>query len=249
MELKQYLTEAEKQYHLRLKTIIPLDDEVMDKIEACVAKYNPLTISSPKKTILQQVPLDFPNVTAAEVYIVDMSFGLPAAPHVLRADIRKVLDAPENYVFVRTQNEPGEIETARLNALADMELEADRRGLKPADVLSDPHYSEADHDAPELYGSNYNAALLDYLGKIETERHEAVTRVEQAPFHWLPLADHVNYNKDIKDAPFVGKPKGSPVITQSILGSQSNHGKIRRPYIDSKGNRVVLTRDLTGGST
>ena len=41
-----------------------------------------------------------------------MSFALPAAPHVLRADVRKALDAPENYVFVRNRNEPGEWQTA-----------------------------------------------------------------------------------------------------------------------------------------
>jgi len=98
MELKQYLTETEKQYNLRLKTIVPLDDGLMDRIETCVARYNPVSVSRPKKTILQRTPLDFPNVTCAEVYIVDMTFSLPTAPHVLRADIRKLLDAPENYL-------------------------------------------------------------------------------------------------------------------------------------------------------
>ena len=132
MALKQYINEAEKQYNLRLKTIVPLDDSVMDRIENYLVKYNPLSISRPNKTILQREPLDFPNVDAAEVYIVDMTFGLPAAPHVIRADLRKLLDAPENFVFVRNRNEPGEIESERLNALADIELEAAKRGLKPA---------------------------------------------------------------------------------------------------------------------
>ena len=34
MAIKKYLTESEKRYYLRLKTIVPLDDEAMDKIEA-----------------------------------------------------------------------------------------------------------------------------------------------------------------------------------------------------------------------
>jgi hypothetical protein len=250
MDLQQYLTETEKQYHLRLKTIVPIDDSVMDKIENYLAKYKPLDVSRPKKTILQREPLDFPNVAAAEVYIVDMTFGLPAAPHVLRADLRKLLDAPENYVFVRTRNEPGEIETERLNALADIELEAAKRGLKPASLLDDPDYSEAEHAHPDMYGTDYNAALLDFLATVEGERHEQVERVQNAPFKWLALTDNSNnYNKDVADAPFVTwKTKSTPDVSQHLMGSiDQSRGTIRRVYLDGNGKKVVLTRKLAAG--
>src|SRR3569832_553125 len=103
MPMQTYLNETEKLYHLRLKTIVPLTDDVMDRIERAVMRYEPVAISSPKRTILQRTPLDFPNVPAAEVYMVDMTFRLPVAPHVMRAELRKLLDAPEIYVFVRTR--------------------------------------------------------------------------------------------------------------------------------------------------
>src|SRR5690348_16602665 len=103
MPLQTYLNDAEKLYHLRLKTIVPLTDDLMDRIERAVMRYEPVAISSPKKTILQRAPLDFPNVTAAEVYIVDMTFRFPVAPHVLHADIRKLLDVADTYVVVRTR--------------------------------------------------------------------------------------------------------------------------------------------------
>ena len=249
MDLQQYLTESEKQYRLRLKTIVPIDDSVMDKIENYLTKYKPLAVSRPSKTILQREPLDFPNVAAGEVYIVDMTFGLPAAPHVLRADLRKLLDAPENYVFVRTRNEPGEIETERLNALADIELEAEKRGLKPASLLDDPDYSEADHEHQDMYGTDYNAALLSYLATVEGERHETVERVQNAPFKWLPLTDNTNYNEDIADAPFVTwKTKSKPDVSQHMLGSiDQSRGTVRRTYLDGNGKKVVLTRKLSAG--
>ena len=256
MSLQEYITESEKQYHLRLKTIVPVDDAVMDRLENSLAKYNPLMISRPVKTILQRAPLDFPNVEAAEVYIVDMTFGMPAAPHILRADIRKLLDAPENYVFVRDCNEPGEIETLRLNALADIELEAERRGLRQAAVLTDPDYSEGeDYDTASLFGNDYNEALISYLSSVEKERRGAVARVETAPFKWLDLPDRdpepvsgENYNAHIKDAPFVTlKPKKKVEVGQSVLGSfnQSKH-IIRRLYVDNNGKKVVLSRELAG---
>ena len=251
MELKQYLTETEKQYNLRLKTIVPLDDGLMDRIETCVARYNPISVSRPKKTILQRTPLDFPNVTCAEVYIVDMTFGLPTAPHVLRADIRKLLDAPENYVFVRNRNEPGEVESERINALADIALEAERRGLKPAATLLDREYSEADPENPGLYGMDYNTALINYLGSIEQERHVKEDSVQNAPFRWLPLADRekaANFNDDVPDAPFATyKPKTTPDISQHMLGNiDRTKGEVRRSYMDKDGKLVVLTRKLGG---
>lgn len=244
MELKQYLTEAEKQYHLRLKTIVPLDDATMDRIERYLAKYDPVSVSRPKRTILQKAPLDFPNVTEAEVYIVDMAFGLPAAPHVLRADIRKLLDAPESYVFVRTRNDPGEVENARMNALADMALEADRRGLRPADLLTDSEYGEADR-ATGLFGTDYNMALVNYLISVEHERRKTVEHVQGAPFRWLPVAERDHYNAEIPEAPFVAfKPTMEP-IEQHMMGNiDSLRGEMRRTYLDKEGNRVVLTRKL-----
>jgi hypothetical protein len=246
MDLKQYVTESEKQYRLRLKTIVPIDDAIMDKIENYLTKYKPLSVSRPNKTILQREPLDFPNVAAAEVYIIDMIFGLPAAPHILRADLRKLLDAPENYVFVRTRNEPGEIETARLNALADIEAEAAKRGLVRGSLLNDPDYDEAEHDHQDMYGTDYNAALLSYLATVEDERHEKVQQVQNAPFKWLAVTSGDNYNEDIADAPFVTwKTKSTPDVSQHMLGDiDQSQGSIRRTYLDGNGKKVVLTRKL-----
>lgn len=251
MSLQQYITESEKQYYLRLKTIVPIDDDVMSRIEQALAKYNPLEISRPAKTILQRTPLDFPNVEAAEVYMIDMVLGLPAAPHVIRADMRKVLNAPENYVFVRDCNEWGEIETMRLNALTDIELEAERRGLLPAALLGVPDYDEAEeHDNTSLYGTDYNDALISYLSSVEKEKREE----RPPPFEWLKLPDqHVeppgpNYNSHIKDAPFITlKAKKKPDVNQSMLGNLdlSKH-TVRRVYVDRNGKKVVLSRKLTG---
>ena len=254
MDIKHYIAENEKQYHLRIKTIVPLDDEAMNKIELCVAKYQPLYISRPYKTILQRAPLDFPNVEVGEVYVVDMTFGLPAAPHIIRADIRKVLDAPENYVFVRNKNEPGEWQSEILNAIADIEAEATSKGLRLSALLDDPEYNEA-VTYEQSYGNDYNAAFLGYLLKVEQERKDAVQRIENAPFTWLdlpdrkdqePVQDDSNFNANIKDAPVVGgKVSSTPNVNYSIFGSYNpSANEVRRVYKDNEGQKVVLTRKL-----
>lgn len=256
--IKKYLLEAEKQYHLRLKTLVPLDDEAMDRIEMALAKYQPLSISRPSKTIMQRQPLDFPNVDFGEVYIIDMSFGMPASPNVLRADVRKVLDAPENYVFVRNRNEPGEWQTEMLNAIADIEAEAAKKGLTLLAALDDTDYNDADHDQPQLAGNAYNHALLGYLASVEKEREDAVVRVTSAPFNWLdlpdrkdqePVQDDANFNAGIKDAPQVApSPVSKPPVNLSIFGSLDASARtVRRTYRDAKGKIVVLSRKFADG--
>jgi hypothetical protein len=261
MQIKQYLAEAEKQYHLRLKTIIPLDDTAMDRIEMTVAKYLPVFISKPKKTIIQRQPLEFPNVQNAEIYMVDLSFMLPAAPHVIRDDIRKALNAADESVFVRNQAEPGELETERLNALADIEAEAILKGLKREAVLGDPDYNEAEGmDNAAMFGNAYNAAFLSYLSTVQKERGDRIVKVANAPFMWLDLPDRksdtnvqdaADFNAAISDAPRVA-PQGivAPPVNRSALGHYEigNGNEVRRMYKDEKGNRVVLARKLFGES-
>lgn len=256
MRFQQYLTEAEKQYHLRLKTIVPLDDVAMDRIEMAVAKYLPVFIGQPKKTIIQRQPLEFPETQNAEIYMVDMTFGLPAAPHVIRDDIRKALQAADGSVFVRNQSEPGELEMERCNALADIEAEAITKGLTPIALLGDGDYNEAEtHDHATMFGNSYNAAFLSYLSTVQKERNDKVYKVENAPFVWLDIPDRTaepaaDFNADIKGAPRVA-PQGiiTPPVNKHVLGhfASGTGNAVRRLFKDDKGNRVVLTRTLAMG--
>jgi hypothetical protein len=258
MRFQQYLTETQKQYHLRLKTIVPLDDNAMDRIELAVAKYLPVFIGQPKKTIIQRQPLEFPEIQNAEIYMVDMTLALPAAPHVIRDDIRKALRAADGAVFVRTQAEPGELEMDRNNALADIEAEAITKGLTPIALLGDADYNEAEtHDHATMFGNSYNAAFLSYLSTVQKERSDQIYKVENAPFVWLDLPDRksneqdgADFNADIKHAPRVA-PQGitSPDVNKNILGhfATGAGNEVRRLFKDQQGNRVVLARKLSVG--
>lgn len=256
MHLHEYLAETEKQYHLRLKTVVPLDDAAMERIEMTLAKYMPLMISTPKRTILQRQPLEFPDVQNAEVYIVDMTFGLPAAPPVIRDDLRKALNAPDSHVFIRNMYSPGEVEIARLNAVKDIETEATAKGLTLVAMLDDEDYNESEeHDNAELFGNSYNRAFLNYLGTVQQERQAKVAKVETAPFNWLDLPDRADqivqddadFNAHIPGAPKVAptETKG-PEVSTSILGfyRPAPTDQVRRLYQDANGKRVVLTREL-----
>ncbi len=263
MDLKHYIAESEKQYHLRIKTVVPLDHELMDRIERAISKYQPIDISQPKKTIVQKHPMDFPNVETAEVWIIDVTLALPAQTSVMREDVRKALGCNETYVVVRYRNEAIELETLRQNALGDIEEEAERRGLKPAALLSNnPDYIEADEvNGNDLFGTAYNGALLHYLSKVEDERREARVATEPGStlFRWIdtpdredqqPVQDTRDFNADISGAPKI-KPKTAPrgvkiPDTKSLGNLDGQKHVVRRVFLDKNGKKVILSRELGG---
>jgi hypothetical protein len=247
---KKYIAETERSYNYRLKTVAKLDDEAMDRIERIVMKYQPLEISEPRKTMLQKNPLDFTNVDAAEVWIVDLTLGLPASGYVLGEEIRHSLGVPENQVIVRGSNDPTEVESERLNAAAEIGEEAAKLGLKPSGLLTDPTYSEVTPSS-NLYGKVHNEKFLDYLRTVQKEREENAKIEPASPlFKWMDMPkqethDDGLYNADIADAPRLGKagPKtdGSDASREGNLDSRKQTYK--RQY-GKTGERTMLSRTV-----
>lgn len=192
----QYLAESVKEYKYRVKTIVPLDDGALKRMETCLAKYDLVSFAKPKKTIVQNHPLDFKNVSQAEVVIVDFVLRMPVTSYALLQEIRKLLGINENQIVVRGENEPVELEAQKI--IADLEAAKED---KPA-MLDDATYSEYDAEKEVAYGDEYNKKLLNYLAQIAADRDEALaveqTEPVKALFGWLKPNTEVadDFNKD-----------------------------------------------------
>lgn len=249
--LKEYLSKTERTFNYRIKTVVPLEDDAMDRIERAIQKYVPLNVGKVHKTILQRHPLDFPGVDNAEVYFVDITLTLAASSYILQQDIRYALNIPEKFIVVRGENEPTEIETQRLNAVADMEIEADKKGLKAASLIDTPEYPEGqDVDPTDYYGDAYNARLTDYLYKIEQERDLSV-KAENAPkpFKWLEPKDQEpgqptdNFNDHIKGPAAAKRGKAAPAAGVSRVGNfDDNTRTYKKTYTNKSGKQKVLSK-------
>jgi hypothetical protein len=252
-DIRQYILSATRTYHYRLRTIVPIDDAALSKIETALLKYDPIDMTMPRKTIFQDSPLDFPNVKNHEVYILDFETAYPAkSKELIEREIADALDTFREYVVVRTPNDPTELETERLNALRDIEAAAEKADLKPESLLvTAQDYPEAPEvDTADLYGDAYNKKFLSYIAKVEAEKKEA--RKAEAPnplFSWLdqpkPEAAAEDFNADIDG---VVKPvstgtdpvDGGP--DRSAYGNFDGVGaKLRRVYKSMKGADTVLT--------
>lgn len=168
-----YIKENEREYHIRIKTVVPLGDVEMEYIERILSKYVPIDITAPVKTIMQKHPLDFQDIRNAEVWIVDVVTELPASAYVLQQELKLALNIPEKYLVVRAANDPLEVETQRMVSNDEIDMEAMEKGLSPASRLSTTESYDDDElgelDQP-VYGDEYNKKFLEVLAQVAADR-------------------------------------------------------------------------------
>ena len=159
--LTHYLTESERTYNFRIKIANMIEDEVMDRLETCLEKYDMKSLTKPKKTPIQEHPMDFQTLSNAEVYIMDAELQYPVSANQLYEYISQSVGVPANQLVVINKDHPEEI--AREAAIQE---EGDVYVTK----LDDADYTDAKkHDVAEVFGDEYNANMLK---ELETRKYE-----------------------------------------------------------------------------
>jgi len=114
---KQYLAEAVKEYTFKVKIAGVLEDSHLNAMELALAPYSVVKIGSPKKTIMQEHPLDFPaNVTNTEVTIIEVTTAMPVSYQTLSRHLSDHMGLPYESVVVQSENDPLHQEQEKLNA-------------------------------------------------------------------------------------------------------------------------------------
>lgn len=236
---QDYIKDNHREYHVRIKTVAPLDDEAMGYVERVLQKYVPIDITAPVKTILQKHPLDFQDIRNAEVWIVDVVTELPASAYVLQQELKLALALPEKYLVVRAANDPLEIETQRMNSRDEIDMEAMEQGLSPASRLS-THESYDDDELGELenpvYGDDYNKKFLEVLAQVASER---------VVYDAKPTSEDLDTGKTVADEPDVGpadnfndgydEPKPVSKYSENLKNLRKEQ-KAGTPRLSTKGN-------------
>jgi hypothetical protein len=155
--LKSYLVENEQTYKFRIKMAEKCDDETMNALETALEKYEVASISKPKKTPIQEHPMDFQTLQNAEVFIMDAELKYPVTAHQLYEYISQVVGVPASHLVVINQDNPEEI--AREEALKEEGEEYE--------TLLGSDYKEEKQDP--TFGDAYNENMLKSL---ETRKYE-----------------------------------------------------------------------------
>jgi len=105
---KKYLAEASKQYDFVIKVAGSLDENFEDSLEVALKKFDVANLSAGKKTPIQNVPLDFPDLTNTEVTVFETTLNYPTTQQELRDYLADALNTQQDYIRVRKPGEPYE---------------------------------------------------------------------------------------------------------------------------------------------
>ena len=248
MNFTKYLAESEKVYNFRIKAATPLTKEVVAKIENYLQKFRLKSLSQPTKTIMQKCPMDFTDLANAEIWMMDAVTTLPCSSYVMMQAIRDILNVPENYIVVRGENEPLELENNRQNQERELKAAAEKGGLEQAPLLStESEYPDAEKtaDGQNYYGNSYNSRLLDYLKKVSEETEVPAKVDAQNPlFSWLnmpkeatdPVQPPENFNANV-DLP-VTQPADNDAKKQSPNGNFDSEGEVIKRTFNTKSGKT-----------
>jgi len=173
-DFKQYLAESTKEYNYKIKVAGDLSEDFGSKLETVLKKYEVKTLSKGKKTPIQEMPLDFPNIKNQAVTIFELTTMYPASVFEMRALVADSMRLHPDQIVVRKPGEPTEEYQEEMKAKAEKKSEF-------KSMLQDVEYKDAPKvKADEIYGDKANQSLLKELLKAKKEiEFAAKPKVEQ----------------------------------------------------------------------
>lgn len=152
---KEYLTESKKTYEFKIKVAGDLSEGFSSDLKSAMEKFAVVKMSNGKRTPIQEVPLDFPNLKNSHVTVFDLEVNYPTTPQVLEAYIAQVCGCPAETVVVRTANEPSEEYQQTMTE-------------KTTKLLGEPE--EAVEDGQSLVGEKHISSFLKDLAQAAKDR-------------------------------------------------------------------------------
>lgn len=156
--LKQYIAESVKTYKFKIKIAGDLREDTIEKMSAAMKKYDCDGVGKAKRTPIQEVPLDFPEMKNTHVNIFDIECRYPVTSHVLTQYLAEKLSMSASCIRVRNPGEEAEIE---LNSLSLGHKQSSTEAL-----LNQPYENS---DNQKLVGDKRN---IDFLKELSQFKHE-----------------------------------------------------------------------------
>ena len=156
---KEYLTESKKIYEFKVKIAGDLPPGFENDVKLGLDKFDVQSISKPKRTPIQESPIDFPNVKFSEVSVFEVALNYPTTSQVVKEALAQAIRVNESKILVRTLSEEAE---AVLNA-SSMRVPDGKKSL-----LNTPELEQIP-GAQELVGEK---RVMSFLKDLNANRHD-----------------------------------------------------------------------------
>lgn len=170
---KELLNESfNKEYGYRIKFAHDCGTEQMDMLEACLAKYNVVSVAPFKRTPIQENPVEFVRAKGvkcvSEVCSTDVVLKYPTNPRILEVWLAVNMGIAHDHVLCYDVKEPrmtqNEIAAQRLADDVDREVDMEDA------LLAEDEYDDEAVDHTEFYGEGHKEKFLAELQRIKTEK-------------------------------------------------------------------------------
>jgi hypothetical protein len=156
---KQVLNEfiKDKTYVFKMGFAGEIPENFADTLETALHKYDVLKISPPKKTPIQERPLDFPNLQNMEVTYYQVELAYPTTTQIMHEYLKKFCNLPSTHIVVRNINEP---------------LEAYQDGTGAKEEVYEPLITKTDMGGISDQQNVGQNRVMDLLKELEIARKE-----------------------------------------------------------------------------
>lgn len=107
---KEYLLESKQNYEFKIKIAGEPGDAASSKIKYALEKFKVETLSSGKRTPIQETQVDFPDHSNINVTVFELGLAYPATSNQVRDNVANALNLSHSCVKVRNLKEQEEEE-------------------------------------------------------------------------------------------------------------------------------------------
>ena len=161
----QYLTESAKSYDYKIKVAGMISDDFKNRMETALQKFELAKMSAGKKTPIQSMPLDFPQLSNEEVTIFDVTTNYPCGVNELKEYLADYMNISPAMIVVRKPGAPTEEFQEQMAVAGKSEYK---------NKLQDIEMSDAPKvNAEDFHSTKANMSLLkELLKNREAEPHK-----------------------------------------------------------------------------
>tara|TARA_B100001287_G_C22683386_1_gene531821 strand:+ start:1466 stop:1978 length:513 start_codon:yes stop_codon:yes gene_type:complete len=165
--LKQYLTEAEKEYNYKIKFLDECTEEMQEKLEHVLSKYDLKNISAPKKSMFHKNPAGFTEAEAGEVHTIDATTKIPM-PLLVRDTIAQHCGCDPKCITVSGDSDP----------FMEQEPAEYEKGEAKLETPLEDDAEKVDH--ADYYGEDFKSKVVDEMMKEVKDREQHVSKYMKA---------------------------------------------------------------------
>ena len=109
----EFLTESKKTYTFLIRVAGDLPEGFEPQLKTNLEKFSLVSLTGPKRTPIQEKPMDFPQLQNMEVHHFEAEVNYPTTSHVLENYLVDNCVIERSHIIVRTPDEPVELQQSQ----------------------------------------------------------------------------------------------------------------------------------------